>query len=123
MVAAAWAIGQLRNSSPHAVSSLGHALKDDNNDARLKAAWALRQVRDSSALPNIREALTRETNTDVRRALIRALTNSGGDAAQTMAQLIDSRDPQLREAAVRSLVGRNAFGPWPWPSPRPRPWP
>ena len=102
---------------------LAHALKDDNNDARLKAAWELGQVRDSSALPNIREALTREKNTDVRRALIRALTNSGGDAAQTMAQFIDSRDPQLREAAVRSLVGRNAFGPWPWPSPRPRPWP
>jgi hypothetical protein len=48
---------------------------------------------------------------------------SGATSESAMAELLSSRDPQVREAAVRGLAGREAFDPWPWPSPRPRPYP
>ena len=120
---AAWAIGQIGHTDSRAVAGLTHLLKESNDDARLRAAWALGQLEDSSALPEIDSALGIEKNADVRRALIRALSKSGGNTAARMRVLIDSKDPQVREAAVRSLAGGRAFGPWPWPWPRPRPWP
>jgi HEAT repeat protein len=118
---AAWALGQLRGGK--APAGLLQVLKDENDDARLKAAWALGQIGDASAIPAIREALQRETSNEVRRALIRALMRSGERSQATLTELLNSGDPQVREAAVRGLAGNNSFNPWPWPWPRPRPIP
>jgi HEAT repeat protein len=121
---AAWAIGQLRgDGGGSAPAGLLHVLKDDSDDARLKAAWALGQIGDTGALSAIQVALRVEKSDQVRRALIRALIKSGGRSEQTLTELLGSRDPQVREAAVRGLAGSNAFNPWPWPWPRPRPFP
>jgi HEAT repeat protein len=70
-----------------------------------------------------RDALNGEKNPDVQRALIRALTRSGGSSAETMSGLLDSKDARVREAAVQALAGRGSSNPWPWPEPRPRPRP
>jgi HEAT repeat protein len=59
----------------------------------------------------------------VRRALVRALIKSGGRSEETLTQLLESSDPNVREAAVRGLAGRSSMNPWPWPWPRPRPMP
>jgi HEAT repeat protein len=98
-------------------------LSDDSDDLRLKAAWALGQIQDTGALPAIRSALNAEKNDRVRKALIRALMKSGGGSEAALTQLLTSSDPQVREAAVRGLAGRDSFDPWPWPWPRPRPFP
>lgn len=120
---AAWAIGQLELHSPRAMAGLEHVLMDQSEDARLKAAWALGQVGDSTALPAIRGALAAEHSDEVRRALIRALVKSGGRSERTLTALLESSDATVREAAVRGLAGNDAFWPWPWPEPRPRPFP
>jgi HEAT repeat protein len=99
------------------------ALKDESEDTRLKAGWALGQIGDSSALPAIRDAMKQEKSTQVQRALIRALMRSGEHSEAALTSLLDSGDPRVREAAVRGLAGNNSFNPWPWPWPRPRPIP
>jgi FOG: HEAT repeat len=98
-------------------------LGDESADTRMKAAWALGQIGDSTALPAIRAAIKAEKNEEVNRALIRALMKSGERSEAALTELIDSKDPRVREAAVRGLAGRSAFNPWPWPWPRPRPFP
>jgi HEAT repeat protein len=120
---AAWALGQLERHSGKATTGLQHVLKDDDEDARLKAAWALGQVGDSSAVPAIEAALNVEHNTEVQRALIRALVKSGGESEKSLTALLNSKEPRVREAAVRALAGSESFDPWPWPWPRPRPFP
>jgi HEAT repeat protein len=120
---AAWAIGQLDENGTKAPPGLLRLLSDESADTRLKAAWALGQVGDAGALPAIRDALRNEKNDRVRRGLIRALMKSGGRSEADLTDLLNSSDPQVREAAVRGLAGRNAFDPWPWPWPRPRPFP
>jgi HEAT repeat protein len=121
---AAWAIGQLRgDGGDTAPVGLLRVLKDDSDDARLKAAWALGQIGDTRALGAIQDALRAERSGQVRRALIRALIKSGGRSEQTLTELLSSSDPQVREAAVRGLAGNDSFNPWPWPWPRPRPFP
>jgi HEAT repeat protein len=120
---AAWAIGQLDDRGVRAPAGLLKALRDDSGDVRLKAAWALGQLEDTQAVSAIRDALDKEQDTNVRRALVRALVKSGGSSEQAMSQLLQSSDPRVREAAVRGLVGRSSMNPWPWPQPRPRPMP
>jgi HEAT repeat protein len=120
---AAWAIGQLDDEGAKAPPGLLRLLNDSDTDTRLKAAWALGQMQDATALPALRDALKGEKNDHVRRALIRGLMKSGERSEATMTQLLSSSDPQIREAAVRGLAGRNSFDPWPWPWPRPRPFP
>jgi HEAT repeat protein len=120
---AAWAIGQLHGNGTKAPSGLLKVLKDDSDDARLKAAWALGQVGDASAVNDIRDALKVEKSSQVRRGLIRALIKSGGRSEETLTELLSSSDATVREAAVRGLAGNNSFNPWPWPWPRPRPFP
>jgi HEAT repeat protein len=99
------------------------ALKDESDDTRLKAAWALGQIGDSTALGAIRDAMRHENNTEVQRALIRAMMRSGERSEGALTELLASGDPKVREAAVRGLAGNNSFNPWPWPWPRPRPIP
>ena len=118
---AAWAIGQMRDDGGKAPSGLVQLLKDESADTRLKAAWALGQIGDSSMIQAIRDALKTERNEQVNKALIRALLKSGERSESALSELLDSKDPQVREAAVRGLAGRSSFNPWPWPWPRPRP--
>ena len=120
---AAWAIGQLDAEGTRAPAGLLRLLTDESTDVRLKAAWALGQLQDSNALVAIRDALKVEKNDRVRKALIRALMKSGENSQQTLTELLNSSDPQVREAAVRGIAGARSFDPWPWPWPRPRPFP
>ena len=121
---AAWALGQIEgDDGGRAPAGLLQALKDESVDVRLKAAWALGQIGDSAALPAIRSAVRQEKNEKVGRALIRALMKSGERSETTLTELLNSSDPQVREAAVRGLAGGGSFNPWPWPWPRPRPIP
>jgi HEAT repeat protein len=121
---AAWALGQIEgDDGGRAPAGLLQALKDESEDVRLKAAWALGQIGDSSALPAIRSAVKQEKNERVGRAMIRALMKSGERSETTLTELLNSNDPQVREAAVRGLAGGGSFNPWPWPEPRPRPFP
>jgi HEAT repeat protein len=99
------------------------ALADDDDDVRLKAAWALGQIGDSSAVSAVRSALKAEKNDRARKAEIRALLKSGGRSEAMLTELLKSSDPEVREAAVRGLAGNDRFNPWPWPQPRPRPFP
>ena len=120
---AAWGIGQVEDDDGHAPAGLLQALKDGSADTRLKAAWALGQIGDSAALPAIRDALKQEKSSEVSRALIRALMKSGEHSESALTELLNSKDPRVREVAVRGLAGNNRFNPWPWPWPRPRPFP
>ena len=118
---AAWAIGNIRDGSGRAPAALVRLLKDENEDTRLKAAWALSEIADTSVVGAVNDALKTEKNERVTRALIRALVVSGRRSVTTLTALLDSRDPEVREAAVRALAGRSSHNPWPWPQPRPRP--
>jgi len=121
---AAWGIGQIEDDdNGRAPAGLLQALKDGSADTRMKAAWALGQIGDSAALPAIRDALKQEQSAEVSRALIRALLKSGEHSESALNELLNSKDPRVREVAVRGLAGNNHFNPWPWPWPRPRPFP
>jgi HEAT repeat protein len=120
---AAWGIGQLRGDGGKAPAGLLKVLRDDDDDARLKAAWALGQIGDPASLSAIRDALKVEKSSEVRRALIRAMIKAGGRSEEALTELLSSSDATVREAAVRGLAGNNSFNPWPWPWPRPRPFP
>lgn len=121
---AAWALGQVQDDDDgHVPPGLIKALADESAEVRLKAAWALGQIGDSSALPAIRDAMQREKDQRVTKALIRALMKSGERSETELSKLLDSPDPAVREAAVRALAGGGSRDPWPWPNPRPRPFP
>jgi HEAT repeat protein len=118
---AAWAIGNIRDGSRRAPAALVGLLKDESEDTRLKAAWALSEIEDPSTAGAIQQALRTEKSERVNKGLIRALMKTGGRSVATLTELLDSKDPEVREAAVRALAGRSGSNPWPWPQPRPRP--
>ncbi|MEO5588777.1 MAG: HEAT repeat domain-containing protein [Gemmatimonadaceae bacterium] len=120
---AAWSIGQLGDGEHRVPAPLLQLLRDGDDDARLKAAWAISQIGDSAAIPAVKAALKVERNETINKALTRALVRSGESSAAVFSELLDSKDPNVREAAVRGLAGRRSFNPWPWPWPRPRPFP
>ena len=117
---AAWALGQLELSS--APRGLLAALTDGDPAVRLRAAWALSEIADAAALPALRAALGKEQDAKVRRAQVRALIKAG-ERTEELTRLLESPDPEIRQAAVRGLAGRRGVDPWPWPEPRPRPFP
>jgi hypothetical protein len=45
-----------------------------------------------------------------------------GERSERLTELLSSKDPKVREAAIRGIAGRGP-DPWPWPMPRPRPFP
>jgi HEAT repeat protein len=97
-------------------------LSDTDDDVRLKAAWALSEIGDSTALPAIRRALDTEGGERTRRALLRALISSG-ESDEQMVRRFDSPNARDRETVARVLAGRSRIDVWPWPMPRPRPFP
>jgi hypothetical protein len=47
----------------------------------------------------------------------------GEKSVDALRGLLESKDPEIRNIAVRALAGGNATGPWPRPWPEPRPFP
>ena len=82
-------------------------LSDQEDDVRIKAAWALGEIGDSSAVPAIQNALKAEKSERARKAEIRALLASGGRSEAMLTELLKSTDPTVRESAVRGLVGNH----------------
>jgi beta-lactamase regulating signal transducer with metallopeptidase domain/HEAT repeat protein len=113
---AAWAIGTL--GAPHAPRALIALLDDPHPRTRLQAAWALSQIGDSSALPAIQRALDVDQDEMTTRALIRALVRSGA-STEAITGMMNSRNPEVRLMAIRSMTGGGLVTPWPWPWPRP----
>jgi HEAT repeat protein len=103
--------------------ALVKAIRDEDDDVRLRAAWALSQIGDADVVPQVVAALRVETVDRVRQAEIRTLLESGEHSESVFKELLESKDAKTRELAVRALAGRRGPWPWPWPWPRPRPSP
>ncbi len=117
-----WAIGSI--SPKQAPKQLVALLSDKDEEMRQMVAWALFTIQDPDAVPALTTAMKSETDKDTQRALIRALAATGEQSVDAIKALIDSKDPEVREAAIRALAGGRASGPWPkpWPQPRPHPY-
>ncbi|MCC6241696.1 MAG: HEAT repeat domain-containing protein [Gemmatimonadaceae bacterium] len=118
---AAWALGQLDLRT--APKGLVAALTDRDDRMRLHASWALSEIRDPSTVSALKAALAKETHPQARRAQLRGILSAGGRTDAMMAELLQSNDPMVREAAIRGVAGGHRVDPWPWPWPRPRPFP
>ena len=118
---AAWSLGQLGIRT--APKSLIAALTDADDRLRMNASWALSEIHDPLSVPALTSALAKETHAQARRAQLRGILAAGGRAESLMAELLQSRDPAVREAAIRGVAGGRMIDPWPWPWPRPRPFP
>jgi beta-lactamase regulating signal transducer with metallopeptidase domain len=118
---AAWALGNsnLKQAPRQLIALLG----DKDPEMRELAAWSLFQIEDPASIPGLNAALARETSKDLQIAYIRALAAVGEKSVEALKNLLESRDPEIRQIAVRALAGGNATGPWPWPWPEPRPFP
>jgi len=68
-------------------------------------------------------ALKTEKSERVRQAEVRALLESGERNGEVFKDLLESKDSDTREMAVKALAGKRGPWPWPWPQPRPRPSP
>jgi beta-lactamase regulating signal transducer with metallopeptidase domain/HEAT repeat protein len=117
-----WAIGSI--GPKQAPKQLTALLKDTDPEMRQMVAWALFTIQDPDAVPALTTAMQSETDKDTQRALIRALASTGEQSVDAIKSLLDSKDPEVREAAIRALAGGRATGPWPrpWPQPRPHPY-
>jgi hypothetical protein len=117
-----WAIGSI--SPKQAPKPLVALLSDKDEEMRQMVAWALFTIQDPDAVPALTTAMRSETDKDTQRALIRARAATGEQSVDAIKALIDSKDPEVREAAIRALAGGRASGPWPkpWPQPRPHPY-
>jgi len=118
---AAWALGQIdvRRAPPQLIAGLS----DKDPEMRELTAWALFQIEDPGAIPALQSALAREQDKELQVAYIRALAALGEKSVDALKGLLESRDPEIRNIAVRALAGGNATGPWPRPWPQPRPFP
>jgi len=118
---AAWALGNtdLRHAPPQLISML----KDKDPEMREVTAWALYQIEDPAAIAGLEAALGVESSKDLQMDYIRALAAVGEKSVDALKGLLESRDPEIRNIAVRALAGGNATGPWPRPWPEPRPFP
>jgi HEAT repeat protein len=118
---AIWALGQINpRQAPRALIDL---LRDPNPEIREITAWALYEIEDPGAIPALDAALRAESDKKLQFAYIRALAATGEKSVEAVRRLLDSKDPEIKNIAVRALAGGNATGPWPWPWPEPRPFP
>jgi beta-lactamase regulating signal transducer with metallopeptidase domain/HEAT repeat protein len=118
---AAWAIGSIEpRTAPRQVVAL---LNDKEPRVRKAAAWALFQIEDPETVNALDAALSKESDSDVRKAEIRALAAMGEKSIDAIKKLLDTKDQEVRAMAIKALAGTHAGGPWPWPWPDPRPYP
>ena len=117
---AAWALGQMDLST--APKGLIDGLSSSDDQVRVASAWALSEIGDPSALPAVRTALAKEQDPQAQKAELRALIN-GGEKTEQLTQLLQSKDPAIRKAAIQGIAGSHGVNVWPWPQPRPRPFP
>src|SRR2546423_1212021 len=118
---AAWALGN--TDLKEAPRQLLAQLSDKDPEMREITAWALYEIEDPAAIPALQTALAREQSKELQIAYIRALAAVGEKSVDALKGLLESKDPQIRNIAVRALAGGNAAGPWPRPWPQPRPYP
>jgi beta-lactamase regulating signal transducer with metallopeptidase domain len=111
----AWAIGSI--APDRAPQRLAELLTHPSQQTRLKAAWALSNIADPTALPAVRDAVRQPQESGTMRALLRAWIAMDG-SPEGLLELIDDSDPEVRTIAVGALAG-SRFDPWPWPWPRP----
>ena len=113
----------LGNISPkQAPTALFAALSDSSASVRDKAAWALYEIRDPRALSALKTALAREQSASLKRGLIYAIAALGEESTDAIEALLDSKEPGMRDVAIRALAGDSGFvWPMPWPDPRPNP--
>ena len=118
---AAWGLGNtdLRQAPPRLIAMLS----DKDPEMREVTAWALYQIEDPASVPGLQAALARESDKELQIAYIRALAAVGEKSVDALKGLLESRDPEIRNIAVRALAGGHATGPWPRPWPEPRPFP
>lgn len=118
---AAWALGNtdLSQAPPQLISMLN----DKDPEMREVTAWALYQIEDPAAIAGLQAALGRESSKELQMDYIRALAAVGEKSVDALKGLLESRDPDIRNIAVRALAGGHATGPWPRPWPEPRPYP
>jgi beta-lactamase regulating signal transducer with metallopeptidase domain/HEAT repeat protein len=117
---AVWALGEI--GLKHAPTELVAMLADTSASVRGITAWALHQIGDASAAPALTAALRTEREPEVKQALLRSVASMGDEAADVIADLVNSSDRATRNAAIRALAGAGS-SPWPMPRPRPRPSP
>ena len=118
---AAWALGN--TDLKQAPRQLIAQLNDKDPEMREITAWALFQIEDPAAISGLEAALAHEQNKELQIAYIRALAAVGEKSVDALKGLLESKDPEIRNIAVRALAGGNATGPWPRPWPQPRPYP
>jgi beta-lactamase regulating signal transducer with metallopeptidase domain/HEAT repeat protein len=118
---AIWALGNQDLEKAPAV--LLTALRDAEAHVRVVAAWALGQIADPATAPAVRAALKEEKVEEVRQALFHALVFLGERSPEVIAELLESKDPDVRARAVQMLSRGGGHWPWPWPRPDPRPVP
>jgi beta-lactamase regulating signal transducer with metallopeptidase domain/HEAT repeat protein len=118
---AAWALGSsdLRQAPPKLIAMLN----DKDPEVRELIAWALYEIEDPASIPALEAALARETDKEMQINYIRALAAVGEKSVDALKGLLESKDPEIREIAVKALAGGHATGPWPHPWPEPRPFP
>lgn len=118
---AIWALGNtdLRQAPPQLIAMLN----DKDPEIREVTAWALYQIEDPGSITALQAALARESSKELQMDYIRALAAVGDKSIDALKGLLESKDPEIRNIAVRALAGGNATGPWPRPWPEPRPFP
>ncbi|MBN1679568.1 MAG: HEAT repeat domain-containing protein [Anaerolineae bacterium] len=99
---AAEALGKL-NATGAAVRDLSLALSDNNDDVRIAAAWALRQIKDPGAIPALIRAL-HDCEWRVRWTAAEALWTIGPAAVPLLLDTLHDRDDYVRRAAGRALA-------------------
>ncbi|HEX9218916.1 MAG TPA: HEAT repeat domain-containing protein [Gemmatimonadaceae bacterium] len=118
---ATWALGN--TDLKQAPRQLIGQLNDKDPEVREITAWALYEIEDPAAISGLEAALAREQSKELQIAYIRALAAVGEKSVDALKNLLESKDPEIRNIAVRALAGGNATGPWPRPWPQPRPYP
>jgi HEAT repeat protein len=116
---AIWGLGNQRLE--HAPAAVVTALGDADASVRTAAAWAVGQIGDPATAAPLRAAFKNEKDDEVRQAIFHAMVLMGERSPEVIAEVLQSKNPEMRALAVQ-VIGRGA-GPWPWPWPRPDPRP
>ena len=96
------ALGKIQSSS--SVPILIDALSDKNKDVRNNAAWALGQIKDERAVPELIRLLQNENDLDVKRSVVFALGEIKHELAiEPLINQLDSTDIDLKEKAFEAL--------------------